>query len=60
MVFKLQFNCCFLVISTMAPSNQEIGNIYQSVAYKLRKEKGQHLDSFLSTFVNSVVKQKQE
>ncbi|CAG9770654.1 unnamed protein product [Ceutorhynchus assimilis] len=49
-----------LVISTLAPNNQDIGNIYQSVAYKLRKEKGQYLDSFMSTFVNSVLKQKQD
>ncbi|KAL1517793.1 hypothetical protein ABEB36_001517 [Hypothenemus hampei] len=48
-----------LVISTMASNNQDFGNIYQSMAYKLRKEKGQNLDSFISTFVSSV-KQKQE
>ncbi|XP_066140261.1 sorting nexin-14-like isoform X2 [Euwallacea fornicatus] len=47
-----------LAISTMAPNNQDIGNIYQSVAYKLRKEKGQNLDSFINTFVSSVMKQK--
>ncbi|XP_050301492.1 sorting nexin-14-like isoform X2 [Anthonomus grandis grandis] len=49
-----------LVISTMAPNNQDVGNIYQSVAYKLRKEKGQNLDSFISTFVTSVMKQKND
>ncbi|XP_030750868.1 sorting nexin-14-like isoform X2 [Sitophilus oryzae] len=47
-----------LVISTLAATNQDIGNIYQSVAYKLRKEKGQHLDSFMATFFNSIAKQK--
>lgn len=31
----------------------DLGNIYQSVAYKLRKEKGQHLDSFMNTFMAS-------
>ncbi|KAF7270619.1 hypothetical protein GWI33_016415 [Rhynchophorus ferrugineus] len=47
------------VISNLAP-NSDIGNIYQSFAYKLRKEKGQHLDSFMTTFFNSVAKQKPE
>lgn len=50
----------FSVISTMAPNNQDAGNIYQSVAYKLRKEKGQYLDSFINTFVSSVTTPKQE
>ncbi|KAH1008819.1 sorting nexin-14 isoform X1 [Dendroctonus ponderosae] len=49
-----------LVISTMAPNSQDMGNIYQSVAYKLRKEKGQYLDTFINTFVSSVTKPKQE
>ncbi|KRT81497.1 hypothetical protein AMK59_5264 [Oryctes borbonicus] len=31
----------------------DLENIYQSVAYKLRKEKGQHLDSFMNTFLAS-------
>ncbi|KAJ8981392.1 hypothetical protein NQ317_002586 [Molorchus minor] len=40
-------------IATNASNIQDIGNIYQSVAYKLRKEKGQHLDSFMLSFLNS-------
>lgn len=31
----------------------DLGNIYQSVAHKLRKEKGQHLDGFMSMFLAS-------
>lgn len=31
----------------------DIGSIYQSVSHKLSKEKGQHLDSFLSAFLLS-------
>ncbi|ENN76036.1 hypothetical protein YQE_07409, partial [Dendroctonus ponderosae] len=49
-----------LVFSTMAPNSQDMGNIYQSVAYKLRKEKGQYLDTFINTFVSSVTKPKQD
>ncbi|XP_017774101.1 PREDICTED: sorting nexin-14-like isoform X2 [Nicrophorus vespilloides] len=36
----------------------DLENIYQSVAYKLRKEKGQHLDPFMVTFLNSTGRQK--
>ncbi|XP_018361321.1 PREDICTED: sorting nexin-14-like [Trachymyrmex cornetzi] len=34
-------------------STPDIGILYQNVAYKLRKEKGQHLDKFMSTFLAS-------
>lgn len=34
-------------------STSDIGILYQSMAYKLRKEKGQHLDKFMSTFLAS-------
>jgi len=34
-------------------STPDIGILYQSMAYKLRKEKGQHLDKFMSTFLAS-------
>ncbi|EFN67435.1 Sorting nexin-14 [Camponotus floridanus] len=34
-------------------STPDIGILYQSVTYKLRKEKGQHLDKFMSTFLAS-------
>ncbi|KAI4470344.1 sorting nexin [Holotrichia oblita] len=37
----------------------DLENIYQSVAYKLRKEKGQHLDAFMNTFLTSTGKAKQ-
>lgn len=37
----------------------DLENIYQSVAYKLRKEKGQHLDAFMNTFLTSTGKVKQ-
>ncbi|KAK9877963.1 hypothetical protein WA026_020181 [Henosepilachna vigintioctopunctata] len=37
---------------------QDIGNIYQSVAQKLRKEKGQHLDDFMNIFISSIGKDK--
>lgn len=36
----------------------DLGNIYQSVAYMLRKEKGQYLDSFMSTYLASTLKAK--
>ncbi|RVE54338.1 hypothetical protein evm_001165 [Chilo suppressalis] len=39
--------------STMNASSSDIGNIYQSVAHKLRKEKGQHLETFLRNFLVS-------
>lgn len=34
-------------------STPDIGILYQSMAYKLRKEKGQHLDKFMATFLAS-------
>ncbi|XP_011865725.1 PREDICTED: sorting nexin-14-like [Vollenhovia emeryi] len=34
-------------------STPDIGILYQSVTYKLRKERGQHLDKFMSTFLAS-------
>ncbi|XP_072378466.1 sorting nexin-14-like isoform X1 [Diabrotica undecimpunctata] len=40
-------------LATNAANIQDIGNIYQSVAYKLRKEKGQHLDPFMNAFLMS-------
>lgn len=49
-----------IFIATSAPNIQDFGNIYQSVAHKLRKEKGQHLDSFMSAFLNSTGKTRQE
>ncbi|XP_050680930.1 sorting nexin-14-like [Leptidea sinapis] len=36
----------------------DLGNIYQSVAHKLRKEKGQHLESFLRSFLISSDKER--
>nr|CAH7759736.1 unnamed protein product [Callosobruchus chinensis] len=42
-----------IFIAANASNIQDIGNIYQSVAHKLRKEKGQHLDPFMATFLNS-------
>lgn len=44
----------FTIYNTTNASNiQDIGNIYQSMAYKLRKEKGQHLDNFMDAFLKS-------
>ncbi|XP_028141747.1 sorting nexin-14 isoform X2 [Diabrotica virgifera virgifera] len=40
-------------LAANASNIQDIGNIYQSVAYKLRKEKGQHLDPFMNSFLMS-------
>lgn len=40
------------------PIVSDLGNIYQSVAHKLRKEKGQHLDSFMNTFLHSTENEK--
>ncbi|KPJ21405.1 Sorting nexin-14, partial [Papilio machaon] len=37
--------------STLNANSPDLGNIYQSVAHKLRKEKGQHLESFLRNFL---------
>lgn len=48
----------FTVVISTSTQIQDIGNIYQSVAHKLRKEKGQHLDSFMSTFLLSTGKTK--
>lgn len=48
-----------MLISTSAQNVQDIGNIYQSVAHKLRKEKGQHLEAFMSTFWLSTGNNKQ-
>lgn len=31
----------------------DLGNIYQTVTHKLRKEKGQHLDAFMTTYLIS-------
>lgn len=49
-----------IYIATNASNIQDIGNIYQSVAYKLRKEKGQNLDSFMTSFLNSVRESQKE
>lgn len=49
-----------LIVTTAAVPIGDLGNIYQSVAYKLRKEKGQHLDSFMNTFLASTGKLKQK
>ncbi|KAF5269937.1 hypothetical protein FQR65_LT05736 [Abscondita terminalis] len=48
-----------LLMSSTVPVVEDLGNIYQSVAFKLRKEKGQHLDSFMNTFLASTGKSKQ-
>lgn len=42
-----------VLMDANVPIIQDFGNIYQSVAYKLRKEKGQHLDNFMNTLLNS-------
>ncbi|GLV46764.1 hypothetical protein CBL_13537 [Carabus blaptoides fortunei] len=42
-----------MIADTSVPIVSDLENIYQSVAHKLRKEKGQHLDSFMSTFLAS-------
>ncbi|XP_073947403.1 sorting nexin-14-like [Choristoneura fumiferana] len=39
--------------STLNANSSDLGNIYQSVTHKLRKEKGQHLESFLKNFLVS-------
>ncbi|XP_045766526.1 uncharacterized protein LOC123868162 [Maniola jurtina] len=44
--------------STLNASASDLGNIYQSVAHKLRKEKGQHLESFLRNFLISSDKER--
>ncbi|XP_058798225.1 sorting nexin-14-like [Phymastichus coffea] len=48
----------FLTSSNLKPyftnfSTPDIGVLYQNMAHKLRKEKGQHLDKFMSTFLAS-------
>ncbi|XP_966626.3 sorting nexin-14 isoform X1 [Tribolium castaneum] len=47
-----------VLIATSTQNAQDFGNIYQSVAHKLRKEKGQHLDPFMGTFLLSTGKTK--
>lgn len=49
-----------IYLATNATNIQDIGNIYQSVAYKLRKEKGQHLDPFMTSFLLSTGRTKNE
>ncbi|CAG9861895.1 unnamed protein product [Phyllotreta striolata] len=49
-----------IYLATNASQMQDIGNIYQSVAYKLRKEKGQHLDPFMASFLMSTGRTKTE
>ncbi|KAH9629329.1 hypothetical protein HF086_017704 [Spodoptera exigua] len=39
--------------STLNATSTDLGNIYQSVALRLRKEKGQHLESFLRNLLVS-------
>ncbi|XP_047026536.1 uncharacterized protein LOC124634907 [Helicoverpa zea] len=39
--------------STLNATSTDLGNIYQSVAHRLRKEKGQHLESFLRNLLVS-------
>lgn len=48
----------FLTVPNLKPyfsniSTPDIGILYQSMAHKLRKEKGQHLDKFMNTFLAS-------
>lgn len=45
-----------LIVTTAVPVSEDLSNIYQSVAFKLRKEKGQHLDNFMVTFITSTLK----
>lgn len=47
-----------LVVTTAITAVGDLGNIYQSVAYKLRKEKGQNLDNFMNTFLVSTGRSK--
>lgn len=49
----------FLTASDLEPyyssySTPDIGLFYQNVAHKLRKERGQHLDKFMKTFLASI------
>lgn len=48
-----------LVVTTAVTAVGDLGNIYQSVANKLRKEKGQNLDSFITTFLTSTGRSRQ-
>lgn len=49
----------FLTVPNLKPyfanasSTPDIGVLCQSMAHKLRKERGQHLDKFMSTFLSS-------
>lgn len=48
----------FLTVPTLKPyftncSTPDIGVLYQSMAHRLRKEKGQHLDKFMCKFLSS-------
>lgn len=45
-----------LMVTASMPVVEDLSNIYQSVAFKLRKEKGQHLDNFMATFLSSTLK----
>ncbi|CAH0729524.1 unnamed protein product, partial [Brenthis ino] len=47
-----------LVQASTLASGPDLANIYQNVAHKLRKEKGQHLDSFLRNFLVSCDKER--
>lgn len=49
-----------LYLERNASNIQDLGNIYQSVAYKLRKEKGQHLDPFMNSFLLSTGQSKND
>lgn len=42
-----------ILADTSVPIVSDLENIYQSVAHKLRKEKGQRLDPFMATFLAS-------
>ncbi|XP_072947693.1 uncharacterized protein [Epargyreus clarus] len=44
--------------STLNATGTDLGNIYQSVAHKLRKEKGQHLESFMKNYLISTDKER--
>ncbi|KAF7990048.1 hypothetical protein HCN44_008722 [Aphidius gifuensis] len=54
----------FLTVTNVKPYltnySTDIGVLYQSVAHKLRKEKGQNLDKFMNTFLSSVINVKYE
>lgn len=54
----------FLTVPNLKPyfnnySTPDIGVLYQSMAHKLRKEKGQHLDKFMRKFLASTNKKDQ-